>query len=101
MQACRLLITNRSSKMIFLVNTEIVCISVLLVMLKDKRNKSKFTLCAANCTPIATFGQKLLQLNFGLRRNFQWPFYITEISKPNLGIDLLSYFNLQIFEEED
>jgi len=60
-------------------------IPVLLVALKNKRNKSKFTLYAAMF--IAIYGQKLLQLNFGLRRNFQWPFYLAEISKLILNID--------------
>jgi len=50
----------------FLVDIE-ADVSILPVMLENKRNKSKFTLCAANGTPIATFDQKLLQLNFGLR----------------------------------
>jgi len=61
--------TDRASKMRFLVDTR-ADISVLPIMLKDKYNKSKFTLYAANGTPIATFSQKLLQLNFGLHCNF-------------------------------
>jgi len=65
----RSFVTDQFSKMKFFVDTG-ADISVLSVALKDKRNKSKFTFCAANNTPITTFGQKLLQLNFGLHRNF-------------------------------
>jgi len=77
-----------------------VDVSVLPITFKNKHNKSKFTLYAANGTPIATFGQKLLQLNFGLRRNFQWHFYIAEVRKPILGIDFLSHFNLLVYSIE-
>jgi len=86
---------DRSSKMRSLVDTG-ADVSVLLVMFKDKHIKSKFTLCAANGTLITTFGQKLLQLDFGLRRNFQWPFYIAKISKPILSIAFMSHFNLLV-----
>jgi len=89
----RLFLTDRSSKMRFFVDIG-TDVSVSPVMLKDKRNKLKFIFCAANDTPIATFGQKHLQLNFALCRNFKWPFYIAEVSKLILGRDFLSHFNL-------
>jgi len=87
---CHLFVTERFSKTRFLV------VSVVPVLPQNKRNKSKFTLCAANGTSIAIFGQKLLQLDFGLRRNFQWFFYIAEVSKPILGTKFLSHFNLLV-----
>jgi len=91
----RLFVTERFSKTTFLIDTG-ADVSVVPVLPQNKRNKSKFTLCIANGTPIATFGQKLLQLDFGLRRNFQWPFYIAEVSKPILRTDFLSHFNLLV-----
>lgn len=69
-------------------------VSVIPVARKERHNKSSFTLCAANRTPISTYGQRLLWLNFGLRRDFQWPFRLAAVSKPILGIDFLSHFNL-------
>ena len=57
---------------------------------------SSLTLRAANGTPIPTYGQKLLQINFGLRRAFQWPFLLADVSKPILGTDFLSHFNLLV-----
>lgn len=56
----------------------------------------KFELFAANNSKIKTFGQKLLRLDLGLRRDFVWPFVIADIQKPIIGIDFLSHFNLLI-----
>ncbi|XP_039313513.1 uncharacterized protein LOC120359581 [Solenopsis invicta] len=91
----RLFVTDRLSRCNFLVDTG-ADVSVFPVTHNNSRSKSKLTLCAANGTPIATFGQKLLQLDFGLRRSFQWPFYLAEVSKPILGTDFLSHFNLLV-----
>jgi len=95
------LIHYRFLKTRFLVDTG-ADVSILSILPQNKHNKSKFTLYAANGTSITTFGQKLLQLDFGLRCNFQWPFYIAEVSKPILGTDFLSHFNLLVdIREED
>jgi len=61
----RLFIIDRSSKLKFLVDTG-ADVSVLSVTPKDRRNKAKCALCAANGISIAMFGQKLLRLDFGL-----------------------------------
>ncbi|KAK5648403.1 hypothetical protein RI129_003295 [Pyrocoelia pectoralis] len=45
------------------------------------------TLFAANGTPIVTFGEKLLQLDIGLRRNFSWVFIVAQVQQPILGAD--------------
>jgi len=66
----RLFVSERFSKTRFLVDTG-ADVSIVPVLSQNRRNKSKFTLSAANGTPTATFGQKFLQLDFGLRRNFQ------------------------------
>jgi len=89
----RLFVTERVSGTRFLVDTGA---DVSVVLPQNRRNKSKITLSAANGTLIATFGQKLLQLDLGLRRNFQWLFHIAEVSKPILDTDFLSHFNLLV-----
>lgn len=58
--------------------------------------KSKFDLIAANNTIIHTYGPILLSLNLGLRRNFTWNFIIADVSKPIIGVDFLSYYNLMV-----
>jgi len=54
-----LFITNRSSKLKFLIETG-ADIFVLPVAPKDRRNKARFAHYAANGTTIATFGQRFL-----------------------------------------
>ncbi|CAH8609818.1 unnamed protein product [Dicrocoelium dendriticum] len=53
-------------------------------------------LTAANQTKIATYGQKLLTLSLGLRRNFPFLFTIADVQKPIIGIDFLSKFGLVV-----
>lgn len=91
----RLFVKDRNSGKQFLVDTG-ADVSVIPRTPKIKRNKSKFVLHAANGTPIPTYGQQLLQLDFGLRRAFRWPFLIADVSKPILGTDFLSHFNLLV-----
>lgn len=91
----RLFVTDHSSRDQFLVDTG-ADVSVIPKSPKEKYNKSNLVLCAANGTPISTYGQKLLQLDFGLRRAFRWSFLIADVSKPILGTDFLSHFNLLV-----
>lgn len=55
---------------------------------------SNFHLSAANGTNIKTFGLKLLQLNIGLRRNFNHEFVLADVNRPILGADFLNKFGL-------
>lgn len=58
--------------------------------------KSKYDLTAANGTTIHTYGPVLLHLNLGLRRDFTWQFVIADVSKPIIGVDFLSYYNILV-----
>ena len=62
----------------------------------EKRNlhPSGLTLQAANNTKIATYGQKLLKVDLGLRRSFPFVFLIAAVQKPILGIDFLTKYGL-------
>ena len=44
------------------------------------------TLQAANGASIATFGQRSLTLNLGLRRPFRWIFTIADVKHPIVGL---------------
>ncbi|GBO11727.1 hypothetical protein AVEN_95120-1 [Araneus ventricosus] len=57
---------------------------------------SKFVLYAANGTKINTLGTKLITLNLGLKRKFQWPFILASVSKPILGADFPEHYNLLV-----
>lgn len=56
----------------------------------------KYSLYAANGTPIRTYGTKLLILNLGLRREYKWTFIIADVSQPILGADFLAYYKLLV-----
>lgn len=64
--------------------------------IKTPSSKGKYTLSAANGTIIHTYGPILLHLDLGLRRDFVWRFIIADVSKPIIGIDFLSYYNILI-----
>ncbi|GFV20983.1 transposon Tf2-6 polyprotein [Trichonephila clavipes] len=63
-------------------------------------NQEKFEankLYAANGSEIPTFGLKILTLNLGLRREFQFPFIIAKVDKGIIDADFFKYkFNLLI-----
>ena len=48
------------------------------------------SLYADNGSAIATYGEKSLTLDLGLRRSLRWIFTIADVSQPILGADFLS-----------
>ena len=42
------------------------------------------------------YGKRTLTLNIGLRRSFQWPFLVTQVSKPIIGADFLKHSGLLV-----
>lgn len=58
--------------------------------------KTKYDLVAANNTVIHTYGPVLLNLNLGLRRSYTWNFTVADVSRPIIGVDFLSYYNLLV-----
>ncbi|GIY74287.1 retrovirus-related Pol polyprotein from transposon 297 [Caerostris extrusa] len=53
-------------------------------------------LFAANGTAVPTYGKRLLKLDLGLRREFNWPFIIAAVSQPIIGADFLRHFELLV-----
>ncbi|GFT40580.1 transposon Tf2-9 polyprotein [Trichonephila clavipes] len=49
---------------------------------------------AANGTNINVYGRKSITVNFGLRRNFTYSFYVCNVSSAIIGADFLYQFNL-------
>ncbi|GFY06782.1 transposon Ty3-I Gag-Pol polyprotein [Trichonephila clavipes] len=52
------------------------------------------TFHAANGTNINVYGRKSITVNFGLRRNFTYSFYVCNVSSAIIGADFLYQFNL-------
>ncbi|GFU30856.1 retrovirus-related Pol polyprotein from transposon 17.6 [Trichonephila clavipes] len=70
----------------------------ILPWTKTKREfqASQYKLYAANGTEIPTYGLKILTLDLGLRRPFQWPFIIAKVKRKIIGADFLQKFQLLI-----
>lgn len=90
----RLFVTDRRSRLQFLVDTgSDVCVFPRSA-LRQRREKTEYELCAANGSTINTYGYIELNLNLGLRRNFVWRFTVADVTKAIIGVDFLSHFNL-------
>lgn len=68
--------------------------SVIPPTTADRRNKSEICLYTASGAPIATYGTRLLSIDFGLRRIFTWKFIIADVTTPIVGADFLQNFHL-------
>ncbi|UYV83495.1 hypothetical protein LAZ67_23001230 [Cordylochernes scorpioides] len=70
-------------------------ISVLLPRPEDRRyGQTNFTLTAANNSPMKTYGERFLNLDLGLRRDFKWRFIIADTNKAILGADFMEHFGI-------
>ncbi|KAJ8713199.1 hypothetical protein PYW07_013569 [Mythimna separata] len=89
----RLYITDKNSKLSFLVDTG-ANISVLPRSKGQIPQPLPFQLYAANNTTIATYGEKTLTLDLNLRRPYLWKFIVADVTKPILGADFLKHHQL-------
>lgn len=90
----RLFITDRQTKIKFLVDTgSDVCVFPRSA-LREPRKKTDYELSAANGTVIHTYGCIQLQLDLGLRRTYPWKFIVADVGKAILGIDFLTHYSL-------
>ncbi|GFV88355.1 transposon Ty3-G Gag-Pol polyprotein [Trichonephila clavipes] len=89
----RVFIRDRTTNYSFLVDTG-SDVSLILANVYKKRNVFQQTLFAANSSAMNVYGQKILTLNFNLRRDFIWTFLIADVSSLILEADFLHYFEL-------
>ncbi|CAK1589542.1 unnamed protein product [Parnassius mnemosyne] len=82
--------------MLFLVDTGSDLCVFPRSAIKTPCTPTKYSLIAANGTVINTYGVIQLQLDLGLRRTFTWNFTIANITKPIIGVDFLSFYNLLV-----
>jgi transposase InsO family protein len=90
----RLFVTDRATKTQFLVDTGSDLCVFPRSALRDRRAKTNYNLCAANGSDIATYGYINFNLDFGLRRAFNWRFVVADVSKPIIGVDFLNFYHL-------
>ena len=71
-------------------------VSIIPVTKQEAATPAALTLQAANGSAIETFGQRLLQLDLGLRRVFPWVFIIARVPYAILGLDFLEHHGLVV-----
>lgn len=95
---CRLFITDSNTNKRFLIDTGADL--SLLAPSESERHQPKdvngLQLFAANGSRIETFGTKTIEVNFGLRRKFTWPFIIADVTRPIIGADFLKHYGLLV-----
>lgn len=82
----RLFVTDRKTKMQFLIDTGSDLCVFPRSALHVRRPPTNYQLYAANGSVIKTYGYAHLQLNFGLRREFYWQFVVADVTKPIIGV---------------
>ncbi|KAL7295764.1 hypothetical protein TKK_0011105 [Trichogramma kaykai] len=88
-----LFVADIKSGNLFLIDTGAE-VSVLQKCESDDSPPSSLVLHAANGTAIATYGSRVLSLDFGLRRDLAWTFICADVPYPILGADALAHFDL-------
>lgn len=91
----RLYAFDKKPRLNFLIDTG-SDISLIPHVGKPNTPPSNITLFAANNTRIATYGNKHLNLNLGLRRDLNWKFLVADVPYPIIGPDLLSHFGILV-----
>ena len=92
----RLFVMDRNFKQRYLVDTGSDLCILPRRLLPGRRERTDYTLYAANGTTIPTYGWASRSLNLGLRRDFTWRFVIADVDLPIIGVDLLSYYGLLV-----
>jgi len=92
----RLFITDHVSKRRYLVDPGSDLCVFPSKLLPGRRERTDYNLYAANGTTIPTYGWISQNLNLGLRRDFVWRFVVADVQIPIIGVDILSYYGLQI-----
>lgn len=89
-----LFVMDRSSRVNFLVDNGSDLSVFSRNLAKGRTQSCTYVLLAANGSEIPTYGCIMLNLNFGLRRQFQWHFVIANVWSPIIAAGFLSHFEL-------
>ncbi|GFU21799.1 retrovirus-related Pol polyprotein from transposon 297 [Nephila pilipes] len=92
----RLYLSDRTSRSKYLIDTGADVSVVPLTEASTHRPSASLRLFAANGTVISTYGQRLLNLDLGLRSVFRWPFIIAAVSQSIIGEDFLHHNGLLV-----
>ena len=96
-ESSRLFIFDRSTQRNFLIDSGSDVSAIPISSFPDFRFKKPIYTCtAANGTAVNVYGTKLLRVDLGLRRNFDYPFILASVTKPIIGADFLKQTGLVI-----
>ena len=92
----RLFIRDRASHYNFLIDTgsDVSVISRNALSISPISSDEQPWLYAANGSHIKTFGKRALSLDLGLRRRFNFTFFVAETQSSIIGADFLAHFHL-------
>lgn len=92
----RLQVHDKTSKRSYLIDSGADVCVLPLATPKYELRPTDTKLFAANGTPIKVFGEQMIKLNLGLRRDFCWPFIVAEVTSPIIGADFIRHYDLLI-----
>lgn len=92
----RLHVIDRKNGRRFLVDTGSAVSVIPHQEVKRKLATSTIRLYAANSTVIKTYGEELLTINLGLRREIKWPFIVADVKVAIIGADLISFYGFLV-----
>lgn len=91
----RLCLSDTTTGVRYLIDTG-ADVSVLAANKQNSCRTSDYVLYAANGTKIKTFGEKVITVNLGLRRTFQWKFILADVRSSIIGADFLAANKLMV-----
>lgn len=94
-KSSRLFIFDKVSGTKFLIDTG-ADVSVIPHQGRKTVSPTDIKIYAANGTHIDNYGDRLITLDLGLRRPFQWRFCVANVSKPIIGADFIGHFGLLV-----
>jgi len=92
----RLFTTGHITKQRYLVDTGSDLCVFPRKLLPGRRERTDYTLYAANGTTTPTYGWTSRNLNLRLRRDFTWRFVIADVELPIISVNLLSHYGLLV-----
>ena len=94
-RSCLLYVSDFTNDIKFLIDTG-ASLSILPPRKEDMKFKSESSLTTVTGESMSIYGERLIDVNLGLRREMKWSFTIADTKYPILGADFLSHYKINI-----